>query len=76
LSADAFKVEVYVAPGWAVTVSPVLLELGTDKSGAGALMFTGSVAADLPEEAYIPRVVPYFKGASVPLEAGEILWQR
>ena len=76
LSADTFKVEVYVAPGWRVMVSPVLLNRSGETGSAGAMVFTGSVAADLPEEAYIPRVVPYFAGASVPLEAGEILWQR
>jgi starch phosphorylase len=76
LSPESFKVEVYVAPGWAVTVEPVALERSTETGSAGATVFTGSVAADLPVEAYIPRVVPYFKGASVPLEAGEILWQR
>ena len=76
LSPETFKVEVYVAPGWRVMVEPVLLELGAEKSGTGALVFTGSVAADLPVEAYIPRVVPFFEEASVPLEAGEIMWQR
>jgi glycogen phosphorylase len=32
--------------------------------------------ADRAAEEYTPRVVPYKAGASVPIEAGEILWQR
>jgi starch phosphorylase len=34
------------------------------------------VSASRPPSAYTVRVIPYFPGASVPLEASQILWQR
>jgi starch phosphorylase len=39
-------------------------------------LYTAFVPADRPEEHYTARVIPHRPGASVPLEASEILWQR
>jgi starch phosphorylase len=38
--------------------------------------YSTSVPATRPAADYTPRVVPHFPGAAVPLEAGQILWQR
>ena len=39
-------------------------------------LYSARVAADRPAADYTPRIIPYHSGASVPLEAGQILWQR
>ena len=39
-------------------------------------LYSARVAADRPAGDYTPRIIPYHSGASVPLEAGQILWQR
>jgi glycogen phosphorylase len=38
--------------------------------------YSARVPADRPSSDYTPRAVPYHKGASVPIEANQILWQR
>jgi len=75
LSRESFRVELYVAPQWRAGVEPIVLE-GGEADTAGATVFAGTVPGDLPVEAYIPRAVPSHAGAFMPLEAGEILWQR
>ena len=39
-------------------------------------LYSVSIPADNPINEYTPRVVPFFPGSSVPLEASKILWQR
>jgi len=39
-------------------------------------VYSASVPATQPAYAYTPRVIPRFPGASVPLEASQILWQK
>ena len=38
--------------------------------------YSGSVSADRPASDYTPRIVPRFENVAIPLEAGQILWQR
>lgn len=39
-------------------------------------VFRGSVPANMPAANFTPRVIPYFPGVSVPLEATQILWRE
>lgn len=39
-------------------------------------VFRGSVPAHMPAGNYTPRVIPYYPGVSVPLEATQILWRE
>ena len=43
---------------------------------SGIVTFAGHVPASRPASDYTARIVPYHKGASVPLEAAQIRWQR
>jgi starch phosphorylase len=43
---------------------------------AGGFVYSASVADDRPSSDFTPRVMPYHPSASVPLEAGEIVWQK
>lgn len=38
--------------------------------------YQASVPGNRPEADFTPRLMPYFKGVSIPLEAKQILWQR
>jgi len=42
----------------------------------GGLIYAVSVEDDRPPSAFTPRVIPRHPSASVPLEAGQILWQK
>lgn len=39
-------------------------------------LYSAEVPLDRPTESFTPRIVPRFPEVTVPLEAGEILWQR
>ncbi len=39
-------------------------------------LFAASVSAERPPSDYTARVIPFFPGVAVPLEAPQILWQR
>jgi glycogen phosphorylase len=74
ISPDAVRLELY-ADGDA----PVRQEMKRGQQLAGSVngyVYSGSVPASRPAGDYTPRVVPYFPKAVVPLEAGQILWQR
>jgi glycogen phosphorylase len=42
----------------------------------GPLTYSATIAATRPASDYTPRVVPYHPDVAVPLETGQILWQR
>jgi starch phosphorylase len=42
----------------------------------GGFVYTGAAPADRPASDYTVRIIPHREGVAVPLEAGEILWQR
>jgi glycogen phosphorylase len=53
------------------------MERGQELVGSvRGFLYSAHVPADRPAGDYTPRVVPRHDGASVPLEAAEILWQR
>ena len=42
----------------------------------GGFLYSASFEGNRPASDFTPRVVPYYPSASVPLEAGQILWQK
>ena len=58
---------------------PLRQEMKLIRNLAGSLggyIYSAIVSADRPPEDYTPRVIPYYEGVEVPLEATQILWQR
>jgi starch phosphorylase len=52
-----------------------VMEMGEAVAGTvNGYLFRASLPARRPAEHYTPRIIPYFKGATVPLEAAKILW--
>jgi starch phosphorylase len=78
LPTEAVCVEVYADPleeGGEAVCQP--LQRGTLLAGtANAYVYHGTVPADRPAADYTPRIVPAHAEASIPLEAGFILWYR
>ncbi len=77
LNPESVKVELY-SEG-AQGESPVKVETARVRqlaSTAGMYVYRGSAPAALPAGYFTPRVIPYFPGAVVPLEASQILWER
>ncbi len=77
LDPDTIRVELYadgVKDG-----EPVRQEMIRDRQlpgPGGYLSYSGEVPSARPAADYTPRVIPRFPGASIPLEAPRILWQR
>jgi glycogen phosphorylase len=71
------KVELYANPlqaGDAVIETMTACEQCTDAKGT--VTYSAQVAATRAASDFTPRVIPHHPGLSVPLEAGQILWQR
>jgi starch phosphorylase len=77
LSPQNFRVELYANP-LREGESAVQAMTATEKDGAhkGVLTYSAQVAASRPASDYTARIVPYHANVSVPLETGQILWQR
>ncbi|MGB8536323.1 MAG: alpha-glucan family phosphorylase [Acidobacteriaceae bacterium] len=77
LSSSDLKVELYADPRGEHAAEIVAMTAG-DKSNDAKAPATYSVdlAATRTAADYTPRIVPYHASVAVPLEAGEILWQR
>jgi starch phosphorylase len=74
---DAVRVELY-ADG-SNDRTPVRQEMQRTRPISGSAdgyLYTASVSALRPFTDYTPRAVPYFPDVAVPLEEGQILWQR
>jgi starch phosphorylase len=77
LDPDAVRVEIYadgVNGG-----DPVRQEMKRDRQligAAGGYSYSARVPATRPASDYTARVIPLRSGATVPLEAAQILWQR
>jgi starch phosphorylase len=69
------KVELYANP---LGKDAAVIETMTvcDKRTDATLTYSGQVSATRAASDYTPRIVPNHPGVSVPLEAGQILWQR
>ncbi len=77
LDPNAVKVELY-AEGVAGGES-IHQEMQRDQPLVGSVngyAYSSVVPADRSANDYTPRIIPHKEGAAVPLEAGQILWQR
>jgi starch phosphorylase len=76
-SPDQLQVELYAdsvqvgQPALEVMIAP---KPGTDSSGV--LTYSAQVPATRAASDYTARIIPRHTNASVPLEAGQILWQH
>ena len=76
---DAILVELYAEPrdGTPPERRILVTELSSlKKQGAGSYSFRAVFPVTRPVDDYTPRVIPCHRYASVPLEAGRILWYR
>jgi starch phosphorylase len=77
LTKDQLQIELYAdsvhegKPALEVMTAP---EPHADSTGV--FIYTVQVPATRPASDYTVRIIPYHPNASVPLEAGQILWQR
>ncbi len=77
LDPDAVRVELYADPQAGGDPFRQTMQRSEQLAGAAnGYLFRARVPATRPASDFTPRVVPYHAEASVPLEAGEILWQR
>ncbi len=70
IAPDAIAVELYAEPDFRAPMNRV-----KPLAGPG-YVYAGEAPSERPASDYTPRVVPCKVGASVPLEAPQILWQR
>jgi len=72
-----FKVELYAssAPGNEAAIEAMTAS-ETPAGSPGGLIYTGQIPAARPATDYTARILPSHPQASVPIEAGQILWQR
>jgi starch phosphorylase len=77
LPVDAFKVELYANPlDKAQAVNESMTKCDQCKDPDGAVTYLAQVASVRASSDYTLRIVADHPAASVPLEAGQILWQR
>jgi glycogen phosphorylase len=77
LTIGDFKVELYASPpenGLAVIETMAACAQGKEPNGA--VTYSTQVSAVRAASDYTPRILPYHPMASLPLEAGQILWPR
>jgi glycogen phosphorylase len=71
------KVELYASPlGKGDAVVETMKPCAQCKASNGAVTYSAQIAAVRGSSDYTPRITPYHPAASLPLEAGQILWQR
>ena len=77
LNPDAVQVELYAAAF--NEQAPLRIDM-QQKHGLegvpGGYVYTASAPAARPQSSYTARIIPRHNGVAVPLEAGQILWQR
>jgi len=72
-----FSVELYAnAPGESGAKPEILAACKSSSGPSGTILYSVCCPAKRPATDYTARLVPSHTGASVPLEAGQILWQR
>jgi starch phosphorylase len=77
LDADGVCVELYADGRDGATPFRLEMARARDLAGStGGFVYEGSVPDERPAADYTPRIVPRHEGASVPLEAPQILWLR
>jgi starch phosphorylase len=76
LHTDQFRVELYAGPTGTAAEPEVLSACKSSAGQSGATVYSVCLPSKRPASDYTARLVPSRVGASVPLEAGQILWQR
>jgi starch phosphorylase len=77
LHPDQFRVELYAGPsGDSGTRPEILAACQFSAQPSGTIAYSVCCSAKRPASDYTARLVPSHSAASVPLEAGQILWQR
>ncbi len=77
LDPEAVRVELFADPLDGGKPVRQAMARGRKLEGAGnAYEYAAGVPASRPHADYTPRLIPQHPDAAVPLEAGEILWQR
>ena len=77
LNPDAVRVELYAdGNDGHVPVRKEMTRVRQPAAPDGSGIYRATVPAERPVTDYTPRVVPQFSGVAVPLEAGQILWQK
>jgi starch phosphorylase len=75
LEPDAVRVELFANGQNGGEPSRTPMERGA-KLADGGFLYSATTGGSVEASAFTPRVVPYHPGASVPLEANQILWQK
>jgi starch phosphorylase len=74
---NAMRAELYADGVNGGDPSRLEMERVNQLTGAsGGYAYRALVPATRPATDYTARVIPYYSGVAVPLEAGRILWQR
>jgi glycogen phosphorylase len=75
LDPKAVQVQLYAEPQGNGGSEIHVMEVAETLTGEGnGYLFLACVPSHRPAEHYTPRIIPYFDGAVVPLEAAQILW--
>lgn len=73
---DAVKVELFIDAYNGSSSKKYELPRIKQIGASTTYVYKGSVPSSAPAQYYTPRLVPYFKNVSTPLEVQQILWQR
>ena len=77
LDPDSVHVQLYAESQGNADPNIWLMERGKALAGtANDYIYTAKVPAERPSNDYTPRVIPFFNGVAVPLEAAQILWYK
>ncbi len=71
------RVQLYAEPQNDYEAEIHVMEIADDLAGAAnGYQYRARIPARRPAEHYTPRIIPFFDGATVPLEANWILWYK
>jgi starch phosphorylase len=77
LNPEAVSVELYAdAPRDQEPFCAAMKRVQALAGSVGGYLYSGEAPVERTASDYTPRVVPFFEGVGVPLEAGQILWYR
>jgi starch phosphorylase len=77
LHPDQFRIELYAGSTGTTDSTPeIVAACGSSLELSGEVAFSACCAANRPASDYTARLVPSHMGAMLPLESGQILWQR
>jgi starch phosphorylase len=77
LNPNQLQVELYADPAQdGLPVVEVMTATNPSSDSQGSFIYSAQISATRPAGDYTARIIPHHPNASVPLEAGQILWQR